>query len=206
MTAIDLTRKRFATLSERQREIALQLADGLTNVQLAERLGVTVHTVKAHRAEVMRRMEADTFADLVAQIQRLQSDGEKREGGRSGPLRVFVVDDDAWYRGYLTDNLKARDFDVTAVADGAGLVGAWAAQPADIVILDIELGHDKEDGLVIASRLIANSGCGVIMVTSRGKADDRIKGLSVGADAYFSKPVNIEELAVCIGNLGRRLR
>jgi DNA-binding response OmpR family regulator len=44
------------------------------------------------------------------------------------------------------------------------------------------------------------------MVTARDTPADRIKGLNIGADAYFSKPVNIEELTITITNLGRRLR
>ena len=40
----------------------------------------------------------------------------------------------------------------------------------------------------------------------RAEADDRNKARRIGADAYFSKPVSIDELAVCLRNLGRRLR
>jgi len=201
VSVIDLIRKRFELLSPSQRNIALLLVDGLTNGDIAERLGITIHTVKAHRAEVMRRMEAHSFADLVSQIQRLQPGT-----GHSGPLRIIVVEDDQWYREYLTDNLMERGFAAIGVADGSGFKAAWAERPADIAMLDIELGSDEENGLAIASELLASNACGVIMVTARGGQDDRIKGLSVGADAYFSKPVNIDELAITIANLGRRLR
>lgn len=209
MTEFDLIRKRFESLSPRQRDIALRLADGLTNVEIAEQLGVTVHTVKAHRAEVMRRMEASSFAGLVGQLQRLQSahtTTELSRPTRAGPLRIVVVEDDPWYREYLTDNLNEHDFSAVGVANASDFKAAWAEQPSDIVILDIELGSSEEDGLSIAAQLAAHSACGIVMVTARGEADDRIKGLSVGADAYFSKPVNISELAITIANLGRRLR
>jgi DNA-binding response OmpR family regulator len=43
------------------------------------------------------------------------------------------------------------------------------------------------------------------MVTAKGEMDDRLVGLGIGADAYFSKPVNINELAMTLFNLGRRL-
>lgn len=198
-------RNRFESLSPRQREVCLLLVDGLTNTEIAEHLRMTVHTVKAHRAEVMRRMEAHTFADLVGQIQRLKLDKTNTGAGRAGPLRIIVVDDDPWYREYLIDNLKERGFTAIAVADGAGLDAAWVESPADIVVLDIELGASKEDGIAIAARLLEESACGVIMVTAHGEADDRLKGLSVGADAYFSKPVNLDELALTITNLQRRL-
>ena len=201
----DLIHQRFVSLSPRQRDISLLLADGLTNVAIAKRLGVTVHTIKAHRAEVMRRMEVDSFADLVTQVRRLHPAEALLAPAQPGPLRIIVVEDDQWYREYLTDNLNAREFAAIGVADGAEFRAAWAERPADIVLLDIELGPDQEDGLAIATTLRQSSGCGIVMVTARGEMDDRLAGLGIGADAYFSKPVNINELAITIVNLGLRL-
>jgi DNA-binding NarL/FixJ family response regulator len=205
LTAIELIRQRFETLSPRQKAISLLLGEGLTNSDIAENIGVTVHTVKAHRAEVMRRMGVDSFAELVRQLQRLQYLGNRQEQLDRDPIRVIVVEDDEWYRDYLTDNLLERGFAAVGVADGPGFEAAWAERAADIVVLDIELGSDKENGLTIATRLLASHGCGVIMVTGRGAQDDRLKGLSIGVDAYFAKPVNIEELAITLTNLWRRL-
>lgn len=197
---------RFESLSPRQREVALLLADGLTNMEIAERLNMTVHTVKAHRAEVMRRMEANTFAELIGQIQRLQLIQKPRDTDSLKQLHIILVEDDPWYRDYLTDNLNEWGFLTVSVADRAGFDSAWAEFPADIVILDIELGDNKENGITIAEWLSENSTCGIIMVTAQGEPENRLKGLSVGADAYFSKPVNISELALTINNLRRRLR
>lgn len=167
---------------------------------------MTVHTVKAHRAEVMRRMEAYTFAELVGQIQRLQLAQRNRDAYSSRPLRIIVVEDDPWYRDYLTDNLNEHGFIAVGVTDGEGFNAAWAECTADMVILDVELGSNKENGIAIAAWLLENSACGVIMVTAQGEPEDRLKGLSVGVDAYFSKPVNINELVLTITNLRRRLR
>lgn len=199
-------RNRFESLTPRQREVTLLLAEGLTNNEIAERLSMTVHTVKAHRAEVMRRMDAQNFADLIGQIHRLQFAREAPVTDSAAPFRIIVVEDDGWYRGYLTDNLVERGFMVTGVADGEEFDAAWNEFAADLVILDIELGINKESGIAIARRLQESSACGVIMVTARGETEDRLEGLSVGVDAYFSKPVNINELALTITNLKRRLR
>lgn len=122
------------------------------------------------------------------------------------PIRVLVVEDDAWYRDHLTAALLERQFLVRGVADATEFAAGWAQQPADVVVLDIELGRTSEDGLTLASRLRALRSCGVIMASRRGGVDDRIKGLTVGADAYLAKPVNVDELAVTIVNLYRRLR
>jgi DNA-binding NarL/FixJ family response regulator len=196
---------RFKSLSPRQAEIAMLLADGLTNTDIAEKLSMTVHTVKAHRAELMRRMESTSFADLVAQLQHIKSASGKPGTRRASPLRIIVIENDKWYREFLTDNLNERGFIATGVADADGFNLAWAEHPADITILDIELGRNKEDGLSIASKLLKNSSCGVVMVTAKGALDERIKGLSIGADAYFAKPVNIDELTITLTNLGRRV-
>lgn len=204
---LEQLRKCFDSLSPRQKEVALLLVNGLTNPDIAECLDLTVHTVKAHRAEIMRRMEAGTFAQLIGYIQRLQQDITAQLAARTGPLRVIVVEDDLWYRDYLTDNLNEHNFMTISVADGREFDKAWKEFQPDIVILDIELGLHKEDGISIASRLLeSSSSCGVIMVTARGDPEDRLKGLSIGVDAYFSKPVNINELVFTVTNLGRRLR
>lgn len=202
---MEILRNRYETLSPRQREVALLLAEGLTNSEIALRLNMTVHTAKAHRAEVMRRMGAQNFADLVDQIHRLQLTRQLPEPAASR-FRIIVVEDDGWYRDYLTENLVERGFEVVGVADGTEFDAAWKARPANLVILDIELGANKESGIAIATRLLKSSVCGVIMVTARGEPEDRLAGLSIGVDAYLSKPVNINELALTITNLKRRLQ
>ncbi len=58
-------RERYATLSNREREVMRMVASGLMNKQVAGELGISEITVKAHRGRVMRKMQADTFADLV---------------------------------------------------------------------------------------------------------------------------------------------
>lgn len=206
VTALDLIHQHFESLSPRQKDVSFLLAEGLTNAEIAQRLEVTVHTIKAHRAEVMRRMEVDSFAELVTQLRCLHPAGTPLAPDPPGPLHIIVVEDDRWYREYLTDNLNARGFTATGVADGTEFRIAWTGNPADIVMLDIELGNGREDGLAIAASLRKNSRCGIIMVTARGEVDDRLAGLGVGADAYFSKPVNIGELAITLTNLGQRLR
>lgn len=120
----------------------------------------------------------------------------------SGP-RIIIVEDEPVLRDNLIIGLTAHGFDVRGVADGLLLDRALAEQPADIVVLD--LGLPGEDGVDIAMRLKGRPELGLIMVTARSSADDRVLGLESGADCYFVKPVNINELAVAIKNLERRL-
>jgi FixJ family two-component response regulator len=56
---------RYATLTLREREVLALLVRGLLNKQAAFELGITEYTVQIHRAHIMRKMEADSFATLV---------------------------------------------------------------------------------------------------------------------------------------------
>jgi FixJ family two-component response regulator len=58
-------RARFATLSERERQVFALVATGLLNKQIAERVAITEATVKLHRSQVMKKMEAKSLPDLV---------------------------------------------------------------------------------------------------------------------------------------------
>jgi FixJ family two-component response regulator len=56
---------RYATLTERERQIMGLVAAGLLNKQIAEKIHITEATVKLHRGQMMRKMEAMSVADLV---------------------------------------------------------------------------------------------------------------------------------------------
>jgi len=122
---------------------------------------------------------------------------------RDKKLHIVIVEDELELRDNIIIILASKGFDVRGVSDGTALDEVLATQPVDIVILD--LGLPGEDGLKIAERLRNNSKIGVIMLTARGMKQDRILGLDSGADNYFVKPVDIDELAAAINSLGRRI-
>lgn len=64
-------RERHASLSDREREVMGLIVVGLLNKQAGIQLGISEITVKAHRGKVMRKMRADSFADLVNMATRL---------------------------------------------------------------------------------------------------------------------------------------
>jgi FixJ family two-component response regulator len=64
-------RDRYASLSGREREVMALVVAGLLNKQVGSELGISEITVKAHRGRVMKKMEADSLADLVNMAARL---------------------------------------------------------------------------------------------------------------------------------------
>jgi FixJ family two-component response regulator len=65
-------RDRYASLSQRERQVMLLVVSGLLNKQVAGELGISEITVKAHRGKVMQKMKADSLADLVKTAARLR--------------------------------------------------------------------------------------------------------------------------------------
>ena len=63
--------RRLKTLSQREREVFALISSGLLNKQAGAELGITEKTVKVHRAQVMAKMGASSFAELVKSAQRL---------------------------------------------------------------------------------------------------------------------------------------
>ena len=65
-------RDRYASLSQRERQVMALVVSGLLNKQVGGELGISEITVKAHRGKVMQKMKADSLADLVKMATRLR--------------------------------------------------------------------------------------------------------------------------------------
>jgi DNA-binding response OmpR family regulator len=114
-------------------------------------------------------------------------------GGDMASKHVILVDDDPEMRALVSDFLIKHAFDVSAVSDSTGLARVLAGKPADLIILDLNLGH--EDGLDLMRGLSGKSDAPVIVITGdRGEEADKVVALELGADDYLTKPFGLREL------------
>jgi RNA polymerase sigma factor (sigma-70 family) len=69
---IAVLRERFESLTPREREVVAMVVSGMLNKQIAAQIGTSENTVKVHRSRAMEKMQANSLADLVKMMERLQ--------------------------------------------------------------------------------------------------------------------------------------
>jgi len=117
--------------------------------------------------------------------------------------RVLVVDDDPTVAGVVVGYLERAGHQPLHVADGRKALDTIAADPPDLVVLDLML--PEVGGLEVCRQVRAgHQHLPIIMLTALGEADERIAGLELGADDYVSKPFSPRELILRIESVLRR--
>jgi two-component system KDP operon response regulator KdpE len=105
---------------------------------------------------------------------------------------VLVVDDEAAIRQVLQAALRARDYEVRVVPNGAGAIDAIAVDPPDLVVLD--LGLPDIDGVEVCRRVREWTAVPIIVLSADASDRRKVLALDVGADDYVTKPFSIPEL------------
>ena len=115
---------------------------------------------------------------------------------------VLFVDDDAGLRTLMKLGLEREGFGVITAENGhEGIRKAYQHRP-DAIILDVMM--DEMDGWTACQRLRQVTDTPIIMLTARSEEDEIVKGLSLGADDYLTKPCSFVELKARILALLRR--
>jgi two-component system OmpR family response regulator len=124
------------------------------------------------------------------------------------PVRLAIADADAppgpepaWVAGVL----RFAGFDVSIAEGGRGLLRVVAAEPVDLVLLDVDL--PDLDGFEVLRRLQAQPPVvPVLVMSARHTTADKVRALHLGADDYVTKPFNVEEVLARIRAILRRTR
>jgi two-component system phosphate regulon response regulator PhoB len=124
-----------------------------------------------------------------------------------GDAHVLVVDDERDITALVAYHLAKAGYRVTTAGTGVAALEAAAAEPPDLIVLDLMLpGRSGYEVLSEIRRRDETREVGVIVLTARRDEADRIKGLAGGADDYLTKPFSPEELVLRVGAVLRRLR
>ena len=118
-------------------------------------------------------------------------------------MRILVVEDDKKVAAFLQKGLREEQYAVDVCRNGEDAVYEAQVHPYDVIILDIML--PGKDGFTICKELRENSVLTpILMLTAKDSLEDKVIGLSEGADDYLTKPFSFEELLARIRALLRR--
>jgi two-component system, OmpR family, phosphate regulon response regulator PhoB len=120
--------------------------------------------------------------------------------------RVLVVDDEPDIVALVAYHLARAGYRVSTAANGSEAVDVARRERPALVVLDLMLpgvsGYDVLQQLRASDR---TRDIGVLLLTARREEPDRIRGLSLGADDYLTKPFSPQELVLRVGAILRRL-
>lgn len=117
------------------------------------------------------------------------------------PYHILIVEDEHAISELIQTTLQENRFHTEAAYDGAEGANRLECGHYDLVLLDIML--PKIDGYELLE-YIRPTGTPVIFITAKGQVKDRIQGLSLGADDYLVKPLQVGELLTRIEAVLRR--
>ncbi len=115
---------------------------------------------------------------------------------------LLVVDDDDRIRSLLKEFLSRAGFRVTTAAHAGAARRLMELLDFDLLVLDVMM--PGEDGFSLTRHVRKHGATPVLILTARGMPDDRIEGLSLGADDYLAKPFEPQELLLRVEAILRR--
>lgn len=124
----------------------------------------------------------------------------------AGAERILVVDDEPDIIALVAYHLAKAGYRVATAASGADALRAAQQEPPALVVLDLMLpGMSGFEVLETLRADDATRDVAVLMLTARREEPDRIRGLSLGADDYLTKPFAPQELVLRVRNILRRV-
>ena len=115
---------------------------------------------------------------------------------------ILVVDDERRYRDLLDLNLARQGYRVIQAADGLSALNQVELEAPDLVVLDLKL--PDIDGYEVCRRIREYSNVPIIMLTAKAEPQEKVRGLTTGADDYITKPFSADELIARVAAVLRR--
>lgn len=120
----------------------------------------------------------------------------------SNKFKILVVDDEQNILDVVKAYLEKEDFEVITAMDGEMALNIFNEQNINLIVLDLML--PKITGEEVCKRIRVSSSVPIIMLTAKAEEDEKIDGISIGADDYLTKPFSVRELVVRVRALLRR--
>jgi DNA-binding response OmpR family regulator len=118
--------------------------------------------------------------------------------------RILIAEDDPKSRALLVKFLEAKGHEVIPAADGQEALEKYVEAQPDLVLLDVMM--PKVDGWGVLKEVRAQGEIPVILVTVKDATEDKVHGLSLGADDYITKPFDLREVEARIEAVMRRVQ
>jgi DNA-binding response OmpR family regulator len=117
-------------------------------------------------------------------------------------VRVLLVEDEQPLAKYVAAGLRKHGFAVDVAFDGRSALDKCVVTPYDVVVLDRDLPVVHGD--TVCRELAEHGTARILMLTASGTVEDRVEGLTLGADDYLGKPFAFSELVARVRALSRR--
>ena len=116
--------------------------------------------------------------------------------------KVLIVDDERDMRHLIEMMLKNSHFETITASSGEEAYYALRHNTVDLILLDVMMPN--ENGFEVCTRIRETSKVPIIFLTARDASEDKVRGLTIGADDYIVKPFTIDELVARINAVLRR--
>ena len=119
-------------------------------------------------------------------------------------IHILIIDDDEKIRDLLKQYLKNNNFFVSTAINASDAEEKLKIVKFDLAIIDIMM--PGKDGLQLTKEIRDKIDLPIILLTAKGEAEDRVRGLELGAEDYLPKPFEPKELLLRIKNVIKRIK
>ncbi|PZT56612.1 response regulator transcription factor [Paenibacillus silvae] len=118
--------------------------------------------------------------------------------------RILVADDDSNITDVCRRYLEREGYTVVTATDGMEAIELWRSHKPGLIVLDLMM--PRKNGWEVCNEIRQTEDVPIVMLTARGEEQDRLMGLTMGADDYLTKPFSPRELVLRVKAILRRMR